>query len=73
MGIMVNTNHNTAYNLTVTNDTVGLSIRLIDSLFDGITRDNLAVLLIMVITQTEFFRCTILECLLIVEDKLVTV
>ena len=71
--IFIDANHYATYDLTIFGNAVSLSIWGINSLFNGVTGDDLAILFKVVITQSELFCGSIFKSLLIVEDKLVAV
>ena len=69
--LTVHPDNDAADRLTVLYDSIGFAA--INGFLDGLTGDDLAIFLKVIISKTEFLQCAIVERFLIVPDKLLTI
>ena len=72
-GFAVNAQDNAAGVLPVVLNAIGLRMPAVNSGFDGLTGDDLAVLLKVIITQSELLHSAVQEGSLVIRDELLTV
>ena len=73
MRFFVDLQNNASNSSSIQNDAVGLAIGRVDTTLDGFARDDLSVKIHVIVTLTEFVKSTVLECPLIVKNKLFAV